>query len=71
MAKKFVKPDPASPMNSLLEQDAAIKTLPKEGDIIKGVVISASKKEVLIDFNGIITGIIRGKTGKTASGQAN
>ncbi len=61
MAKKFVKPDPASPMNSLLEQDAAIKTLPKEGDIIKGVVISASKKEVLIDFNGIITGIIRGK----------
>lgn len=50
-----------SPMAKLLEEDKSFTGLPQVGDIIKGKVISASKKEVLLDFNGIMTGIIRGK----------
>jgi small subunit ribosomal protein S1 len=50
-----------SPMKELLENDKGLQTIPKEGDIIKGTVIIASKKEVLLDFNGIMTGIVRAK----------
>lgn len=61
MSKKKIITDTNSPMQALLEQDAAIKTLPKVGDIITGKVLSASKKEVLLDFSGFMAGIIRGK----------
>jgi len=50
-----------SKMESLLASDDSFSALPKEGDIIKGKVISASKKEVLLDINGMMTGIVRGK----------
>jgi len=34
--------------------------IPQEGDLIKGIVISASKSEVKLDINGIMTGVVRG-----------
>lgn len=35
-------------------------TLPKEGDVIEGLVMSASKNEVLLDIGGVTVGVIRG-----------
>lgn len=34
--------------------------LPKEGDVIEGKVMSASKNEVLLDIGGVAVGLIRG-----------
>ncbi len=34
--------------------------IPQTGDIVKGVVITASKSEVKLDINGILMGIVRG-----------
>ncbi len=41
--------------------DAHMAVLPKVGDIIEGMIINASKAEVLVDIGGYTTGIIRGK----------
>ena len=43
--------------------------LPKVGDLIKAVVISAGRNEVLLDINGISTGIVRGKELEDESGE--
>ncbi len=37
-----------------------LKALPKMGDIIEGKVLNVSKKEVLIDIQGLTTGVVRG-----------
>ncbi len=43
--------------------------LPKPGELIKAIVISAGRNEVLLDINGTITGIVRGKELEDESGQ--
>lgn len=43
----------------LLEEDT-IK-IPQIGDVVKGVVISASKSEVRLDIDGIASGVVRGQ----------
>lgn len=43
----------------LLENDQL--AIPQVGDTITGKIISASKSEVKLDINGVITGIIRGR----------
>lgn len=43
----------------LLDEEAV--KVPKEGDIVKGTVLSASKAEVRLDIDGIFTGIVRGQ----------
>jgi len=43
----------------LLESDT-IK-VPQVGDTVKGIVLTASKAEVKLDINGILTGVIRGQ----------
>jgi len=48
-------------MGKLLEADSSFGNFPKEGDIITGKVISANKKEVLLDFNGVLTGVVRNR----------
>lgn len=48
-------------MKKLLEDNQQAAKLPEVGDLITGTVVSASKKEVLLDVNGITTGIVRGK----------
>ncbi len=50
---------PLSEMELLL-QSASFKNPPKVGDILEGIVLSVSKKEVLIDIPGLTTGIVRG-----------
>ncbi|KKQ79848.1 MAG: RNA binding S1 domain protein [Parcubacteria group bacterium GW2011_GWC2_38_7] len=48
-------------MGKLLESDSSMSSFPNVGDILTGKVVAASKKEVLLDFNGVQTGIVRGK----------
>lgn len=47
-----------STFEELLEKDDF--KAPKEGELIKGKVISASKAEVKIDIDGFLTGVVRG-----------
>jgi len=47
-----------SEFESLLEKDT-IK-IPQVGEIVKGVVVTASKSEVKLDVDGVMMGIIRG-----------
>jgi len=55
MIKATAKNDAFS---ALLEKEDL--KIPQVGDIIKGVVITASKAEVRLDIDGVMTGIIRG-----------
>lgn len=50
-----------SEMELLLKSKGDALKFPKVGDLIEGKVISASKNEVLIDIEGMTTGIVRGK----------
>src|SRR3989339_54927 len=59
--KKIVEETKSSPMQDLIDQDVILRALPKVGDIVKDKVITASKKEVLLDLNGAMTGLIRNK----------
>lgn len=45
-------------MKELIEQYSQV--LPKQGDLVEGTILSASKNEVLVDIGGIATGIVRG-----------
>jgi small subunit ribosomal protein S1 len=49
-----------SEMGRLLDEKQYFN-LPKEGDLVKGAVISIDKNEIHIDLNGIATGVVRGK----------
>ena len=55
------KAEATNEMSKLLEADNSLNTIPNVGDIITSNIITANKKEVLLDFNGIMTGIVRGK----------
>jgi small subunit ribosomal protein S1 len=50
-----------SKMQSLLDDPSFAQKMPAVGDIVKGTIVNASKKEVLLDIGGYATGIIRGK----------
>lgn len=62
---------PAAPMSELerLLLDETLPTLPNEGDIIQGTILSVSKNEVLVDVNGITTGVVRGRELMDESGE--
>jgi len=55
---KKIDSDSSNDFKSLLEQSDL--DIPQMGDVIKGTVISASRSEVRLDINGILTGIVRG-----------
>ena len=61
MTKKKKEEVDSSEMGKLLSDNPTMTTFPKVSDIITGKVITASKKEVLLDINGVMTGIIRGR----------
>lgn len=48
------------PMDILLQNEKAVN-VPKEGDLVTGVIISLSKNEIYLDIDGLTTGIIRGR----------
>lgn len=50
-----------SKMQTLLDDPSFAQKMPAVGDIVKGTIVNASKKEVLLDIGGYATGIIRGK----------
>jgi small subunit ribosomal protein S1 len=52
--------DIGAEFKKLLADDSYLK-IPKVGDIVKGHVLSASKKEVRLDIEGFTTGIVRGR----------
>jgi len=56
------------PMESLLNQGIA-RSIPKVGDLVEGIVISIAKNEVLLDIDGLTTGVIRGKEIYDESGE--
>jgi len=45
--------------SKLLEKDTFVP--PQVGDIVEGVVLSASKSEVKLDIGGVLVGIVRGR----------
>lgn len=57
-----------STMEELMRSGDAV-TLPKVGDMIEGTVISVGKSEVLLDINGVTTGIVRGQELYDESGE--
>ncbi len=58
MAKEENNKKEDNDFEKLLEKDDI--NIPQVGDIVKGIVISASKAEVKLDINGILTGVVRG-----------
>ena len=44
-----------------LLEDKAFLNIPKQGDVVKGKVITVSKNEVRIDINNYRTGVVRGR----------
>ncbi len=50
--------DAPDAMKELIDQYSA--QLPKEGDLVTGKVLSSSKNEVILDINGIASGVVRG-----------
>ncbi len=59
MTKKDNKTNEDQKFAELVSKDAF--QAPKVGDTVKGVVLSASKSEVRLDIDGILTGIVRGQ----------
>ena len=53
------KTEKITEFGKLLNQEELI--VPQIGDVIKGTVISASKSEVKLDINGVMTGVVRGR----------
>ena len=49
-----------NPMDLLLQDEKAVN-IPKEGELVTGIVISLSKNEIYLDLDSITTGIIRGR----------
>lgn len=55
----MTKDTPKNDVFSALLEKEELK-IPQVGDIIKGLVIAASKAEVRLDIDGVMTGIVRG-----------
>src|SRR5262245_42863424 len=64
------QPAATSEMDILL-QDASAPRLPKVGDIIAAKVLSVSKNEVILDIDGISTGVVRGRELLDESGESS
>ncbi|MDA1038116.1 MAG: S1 RNA-binding domain-containing protein, partial [bacterium] len=56
---KFLKDADAKKFRTILDETSL--HIPKLGDIVKGTVVSASRREVRLDIAGLTTGIVRGR----------
>ncbi|MBI2484936.1 S1 RNA-binding domain-containing protein [Candidatus Uhrbacteria bacterium] len=52
---------PLSPFGALLAENEAYLLFPKLGDIVKGKVVSANRREVRLDLSGVAVGVVRGR----------
>ncbi|MBU0531339.1 MAG: S1 RNA-binding domain-containing protein [Candidatus Uhrbacteria bacterium] len=50
-----------SRFEKLLIEGEYLKKIPKVGDVVKGKIISASRREVRLDIEGVTTGVVRGR----------
>jgi len=50
----------APELSKLLEEGSYLN-IPAQGDVVKGKIISASRREVKIDLGGVMTGVVRGR----------
>ncbi len=55
------KKEPASQFEKLLIEGDYLKKIPKVGDVVKGKIISANRREVRVDIEGVTTGVVRGR----------
>lgn len=53
-----IKDEKSDEMDALLDKHP--QKLPNTGDVIDGTILSVGKNEILIDINGVLTGIVRG-----------
>src|SRR3989344_9142435 len=60
MKNNNIKEEASSPLQSLLANEAYL-VIPKVGDVVHGQVISTGRREVRVNINGIMTGIVRGR----------
>ncbi len=67
MSTEETKDKNKSAFSKILETHDEIK-LPKVGDLIEGVIVSLGKNEVILDYKGIASGLIRGKEIQDESG---
>ena len=70
-ASPVLPPSNLTTIKSMAEllQLGLVKSLPNVGDLVEGVILSVSRKEVLLDLQGIATGVVRGPELYDESGQ--
>lgn len=68
MTKKIEKKEETL-LEKLLQEGDYIKKIPKVGEVVHGIIISATRREVCLDIEGVTTGVIRGKELFTESAQ--
>lgn len=61
----------SSKMAELLDKEKDAVMVPQIGDLIEGTVVNIGKNEVLLDINGVHTGVVRGKEILDESGDAS
>lgn len=61
MPQKLKTPTPALGEFAKLLESGGYLNIPKVGDIVKGKVLSVSKREVRLDLGGVMTGVVRGR----------
>lgn len=54
-----------------LMQDSPVLTLPEPGDLVKGNVVSIDKSSIIVDLDGVLTGIVAGREMKDAMNSAS
>ena len=69
MSTKETKEKSKSAFGTILEIHDEIK-LPKVGDLIECTVVSIGKNEVILDYKGICSGLVRGKEVQDESGSS-
>ncbi len=52
---------PTTQFEKLLVEGDYLKKIPQVGDVVKGKVISASRREVRVEIEGVTTGVVRGR----------
>ena len=60
MKNNNIKEEASSPLQSLLTNEAYL-VIPKVGDVVHGSVISTGRREVRVNINGVMTGVVRGR----------
>ncbi len=69
MTKKITNDSiPTSGKMAELMEEIKNQKFPKIGELVKGTVINIGKNEVLLDINGLTTGLVRGKELEDESG---